>query len=273
VSQLVRLILLLSAMLTLIPAPVHAGAVLFIYPTHIIFEGNQRSAEITLTNRGDAIGTFETSWSDMVMTPEGGLVRHDGQSPWSIQPYVRYSPRRVTLDPGASQVIKIALRRSQEVAEGEYFSHFKVLILNSEDLDEAESGSSESAAAIRIQARTAIAVPIIWRNSREVPSASIEAVRVDTEINELVVDIKRQGALSVRGFLHVFSTAPDGTRTPLAEPAALIIYPGLENRTVNIRLNEGIRADDLPRHSDIFYTPDSDVTDKSIVYSSHALRP
>jgi len=35
--------------------------VLFIYPTLAMFEGKDRSATITLTNRGDAAGTFETS--------------------------------------------------------------------------------------------------------------------------------------------------------------------------------------------------------------------
>ncbi len=79
-------ILLLLAVLSLISTPpARADAVLFIYPTLVMFEGNQRSAEITLTNRGDQTGTFEMSWSDMTMTPEGGLAKFEGQAPWSVQ--------------------------------------------------------------------------------------------------------------------------------------------------------------------------------------------
>ena len=92
-------ILLLLALASLVPVPVRAGAILFIYPTIVLFEGNQRSAEITLTNRGDEAGTFEMGWSDMTMTPEGGLAKFEGQAPWSVRSYVRYSPRRVTLAP------------------------------------------------------------------------------------------------------------------------------------------------------------------------------
>ena len=156
--------------------PVHAwgGAVLFIYPTLIMFEGRERSATVTLTNRGDATGTFETSWSELEMTPEGGLLKVDGDTPWSVQPYVRYSPRRVTLEPSQSQVIKIALRRDLEAPEGEYFSHFRVLTLNSQDLGgetEAEVEPSETDAVIKITARSAVAIPIIWRNSQASPGS------------------------------------------------------------------------------------------------------
>ena len=57
-----RPILLLLATMSLVPALAKAGAVLFIYPTLVVFEGNERSATITITNRGDQTGTFEMSW-------------------------------------------------------------------------------------------------------------------------------------------------------------------------------------------------------------------
>jgi P pilus assembly chaperone PapD len=54
----------LLAIMSLVPALAQAGAVLFIHPTLVMFEGNERSAAITLTNRGDETGTFEMSWSN-----------------------------------------------------------------------------------------------------------------------------------------------------------------------------------------------------------------
>ena len=202
-------ILLLLAVISLAPAPARADAALSISPTLVTFEGNQRSATITLTNRGDETGTFEMSWTDMTMNADGGLVKYEGQAPWSMQPYVRYSPRRVTLAPMESQVIEIALRRGQDVPEGEYYSHFKVLMLNSED-PSAGKGDADvptAAAADSIELRTAdaipiaVAIPIVWRNSRATSSAAIESVRIDRDANKLVVDVRRHGELSVRGYL------------------------------------------------------------------------
>ncbi len=258
--------------------PVHAwaGAVLFIYPTMIMFEGGERSATITLTNRGDATGTFETSWSELEMTEEGGLIKFDGQPPWSVRPYVRYSPRRVTLEPSGSQVIKIALRREKEAPEGEYYSHFKVLTLNTEDLadDSKESvAAPDTNSGVTITARSAVAIPIIWRNSRAAPRATIESVDIDANINHLNVGVRRQGKLSVRGYLHVLGTTSDGTRSALAQSVPLIIYPSLDRRVTSITLNEGITADALPDDAEVFYASDLNVVNEDTILASYPVVP
>ena len=273
--HLINPILLLLGLMSLVPAPAKADAVLFIYPTFVVFEGNERSAEITLTNRGDQTGTFEMSWSDMTMTPEGGLMKHEGPAPWSVQPYVRYSPRRVRLAPAESQIVKIALRRGKDVPEGEYYAHFKVLTLNSEDPLAGEADADEPTAApdIIIKARTALAIPIIWRNSRATPSASIESVRIDRDTNKLTVAVRRHGLLSVRGYLHLFETAPDGSRSFLAEPVPLIIYPSIEVRTKIITLEDGVIADSLPRGTEVYFSPDLEITVRSTMFASYRIVP
>ncbi len=267
-------VLLLLAVLSLAPAPpVRADAVLFIYPTLIMFEGNQRSAEVTLTNRGDQTGTFETSWTDMIMTSEGGLRKYQGQAPWSVQSFVRYSPRRVTLAPSESQVIKIALRRGQDVPEGEYYSHFKVLTLNIEDSPAEQADADDRPSGVAIVARTAVAIPIIWRNSQATPSASIESVRIGPDANELTVVVRRYGQLSVRGYLHVLETAPDGARRSLAEPMPFIIYPSIVTRQTTITLNDGVMAGSLPHGTEVYYSSDLEITDRSTVFSSYPVVP
>ncbi len=258
-------------LLLLGPVSAWGGAVLFIYPTMIMFEGKERSATVTLTNRGDAAGTFETSWSELTMTDEGGLLKVDGDAPWSIQPYVRYSPRRVTLEPSDSQVIKIALRRDREAPEGEYYSHFKVLTLNTEDLDET-SEAPTSKAAVTIRARSAVAIPIIWRNSQSSPDATIESVDIDQEKNQLSVGVRRNGKLSVRGYLHVLGTAPDGTRSELAEPVPLIIYPSVDRRVTAITLNEGVTAA-LAEDTQVIYATELNLVTQDTILSSHPVVP
>ena len=240
-----------------LPSTAWSGAVLFIYPTMVMFEGNERSATLTLLNRGDAIGTFETSWSELSMGPEGGLTKVDGVAPWSIQPYVRYSPRRVRLEPGESQVIKIALRHDPDAPEGEYYSHFRVLTLNVEDLPDASDELVEPSAnetSVSIRARSAVAIPIIWRNSRTPPMASIEAVDIDPDENRLRVEVVRYGSVSVRGYLHLIGTLPDGKRGVLADPVPMVIYPTIGTRTASITLSEGLTTQMLGKGAEVVYT-------------------
>ena len=260
--------------MSLVPALAQAGAVLFIHPTLIMFEGNERSATITLANRGDETGTFEMGWTDMTMAPDGGLVKNEGPAPWSLQSYVRYSPRRVTLAPLESQVIRIAVRRGLDIAEGEYYSHFRVVTLNSEDPSASEEEDAEPvAAAVMIKARSAIAIPVVWRNSQATPDASIESVQIDRDANKLNVDVRRHGPLSVRGYLHVLETAADGTRNFLAEPVPLVIYPSLDARTMGIELNDGVIAANLSRSTEIYYSLDLEMNDKSIMIDSYSIVP
>ena len=273
--HIIRPILLLLAIMLLVRTLAQAGAVLFIYPTLLIFEGDERSGTITVTNRGDETGTFEMSWTDMTMNADGGLVKHEGEAPWSLQSYVRYSPRRVTLEPLESQVIRIAVRRGLDIPEGEYYSHFRVLTLNSEDpsanLNDAEE--QDTGAVITIAARSAVAIPIVWRNSQATSSASIDSVRIDPDANQLSVEVQRHGPLSVRGYLHLVETAADGTRSFLAEPVPLVIYPSLDARTMAIELHDGVFAGNLKRGTEVYYSPDLEMTDKSIVIDSYSIVP
>ncbi len=227
--------------------------VLLIHPTMVMFEGNVRSATINVINRGDGDGVFEINWIDYAMTPEGGLLKTDGLADWSIQPYVRYSPRRISLAPGETQIVKIAIRRQNDLAEGEYYSHFRVLTINP---NEAELGEdSETLTSVQVTARTATAIPIIWRNSDEEPAADIESVEFNAISGQLQVAVKRKGKISVRGFLHILGETEGGVETELADPTHFVIYANLDERTAKIALKPNVVAQPGTR---IIYTTDID---------------
>ena len=258
----------------LTPAAAQAdNAQLFIHPTIVTFAGRQRSATIDIVNRGGATGVFVIDWVDFAMTPEGGLAPWDEPAPWSVQPHVRYSPRRVTLEPGETQVIRIALRPDRTAADGEYYSHLRVLTLNGnvERLTEATANGASEPQGVTILARTAIAVPVIWRNSEAAPRAAIDSVEIDAEMQRLLVNVRRLGELSTRGFLHVVRTGSDGTRQAVTDPVPLVIYPTLQRRTVPIALKEGLGATLIGAGTEVIYSPDVDITSRHSSLASYRL--
>jgi len=244
-----------------------AKPVLLLHPTIVMLEGRTRAATINVVNRGDARGTFVVSWVDFAMTPEGGLRKLEQPPSWTLQPHVRYSPRRMTLDPGETQLVKIALRRSLDVSEGEYYSHFKVLTLSSEAVDDPVAmDNTGPARSVNIVARSAMAIPVIWRNTSAEPRAAIESVVFDPEDNlevkELLVGVRRFGDASVRGFLHVIRYGQGDIEIPVADPVPVVIYPSLDVRTVPVRLQAGFFADDLKKGVTIIYASSLDIDDK-----------
>lgn len=220
-----------------------AGAVLLIYPTQILFEGRTRSAEVMLTNQGDATGTFETSWMEMGMRPEGVLQQREADQ-WSIQPYIRYSPRRVTLGPGESQVIKIALRPDSTAPEGEYYTHLRILTLNQEDLEQEKDLPSAGQAGVSIRARSAVAIPVIWRNSDAEPKISIESAHLAPDTGQVAVTVRRSGTLSARAYLHVYDQRLDGSFQSVGGPVQVVIYPNLDTRIMRIPIDPNVELSD-----------------------------
>lgn len=252
-------IILLSAAL-LLPKIVWAGkAELFIRPTFVELTSRQRSATVTIVNQGDATGVFVISWMEIFMTPQGDLAIGDGVAPWSLQPHVRYSPRRVTLIPGETQLVKIALRRDKDVPDGEFYSHLKVVTLNDHErsaVDRKVAGDTPLRRTVTIETRSATAIPVIWRNSKSTPRATIESVEIDPDTSKVVVDVRRIGELSTRGYLHVVRTGTDGTRHELADPMPLVIYPTVERRVITVPLKADFCDADLGIETEVVYSHD-----------------
>ena len=256
----------------LAPLSAWAGASLVIHPTVVIFDGASRSASVNLTNHGNTVGTFEIGWVDFTMTPEGGLKKLAEPSPWSVRPHVRYSPRRTTLQPGELQLIKIALRPRRDAPEGEYFSHFRVLTIDDgTPVVEEDPEALATKTSVAVKARTALAIPIIWRNSNDEPAASIDSVEVNEAGKRLLVTVRRSGAVSLRGYVHVVAISAEGGPTALASPVPVVIYPNLDTRSVSVPLSEGVVASGLVAGSMVLVASNAEIPDVRSALASHPL--
>ncbi len=258
-----------AALLPLIPiADAAAQAQLFVHPTLVMFSGTHRNDVVHVVNQGDATGVFELEWRDSAMTPDGGLAAAGSDAPWSLQPLARFSPRRVTLRPGETQLVRIALRPTRDVAEGEYYSHLRVVTME-DNLEAALSAGNTGDEAITVKARTAIAIPVVWRNSDALPQATIESASLDPGRNLLVVELRRLGMLSTRGYLHVVTTEGNGVRA-VTDPVPMVIYPSAERRTAIIPLV--VAEGGTTARMQVIYTADPEMDSTSSAYSTFTIR-
>ncbi len=227
-------------------------ASLFLTPQSLIFDDKSRSQSVHVVNRGNRTGVFAVRWIDHTMTEEGRLFtwKDPAQSPYSLQPYVRYSPRRVTLKPGESQLIRIALKKPiDQIPAGEYFSHLNVVTLNKNVEEsirhyesEQETGSTHKASSIQVIARTGISIPVVWRHTDEKPAAKVDVIRLDKKSNQLELDIIRIGNVSTRGFIHVVHSK-GRMEERIIQPHPLVIYPNIQLRRIQLMLGEAALND------------------------------
>lgn len=238
-----------------------AGAGLFISAHELIFDKNTRSHALHITNRGDRTGVYAMSWVDHTMTEEGRLFtwKEPNQSPWSLQPYIRFSPRRVTLRPGESQRVRLVLKSNRsEFERGELFSHLKVLTLNSnlEATKKLSQSADKGSGGIEIKTRSAFKIPVVWR--KMLPSPKAKVTIEEKTSSTLTLNIQRIGQASNRGFLHVMHTLK-GEHRPLARVKPLVIYANIEKRLTTLNLDSP-----LPQQGslEIYYSKSKDNIDQ-----------
>jgi fimbrial chaperone protein len=218
------------------------GASLMLNPHSLIFTDKSRSQVVNVVNRGDRTGVFTVRWIDHFMSDEGKLSTWKGgePSPWSLKPHVRFSPRRVTLKPGESQVIRIALKKSSDkIPAGEFFSHLNVLTLNNnleESLREKRQPKNTSS-KISISTRSGISIPVIWRHTNEKSKAQVVIKSVDSVGNLIELDLIRGGSVSTRGYVHIVHKN-NSTQKQLITPLPIVIYANLEKRSLSVPLEE-----------------------------------
>jgi P pilus assembly chaperone PapD len=114
--QAVRI--LLAWLLLAVILPAHAD--LMLYPTRIVFEKNQRAAQIELINNGSKAATYRISLVNRRMTEDGRFEAAEAAAPGErfADDMLRFSPRQVRLEPGTTQTVRVMLRKPAELADG-----------------------------------------------------------------------------------------------------------------------------------------------------------
>jgi P pilus assembly chaperone PapD len=221
---------LLLAWLLLVPAgPAHAG--LMLYPTRIVFEKNQRAAQIELINDGGKPATYRISLVNRRMTEGGNFEAADSAAPGErfADDMLRFSPRQITLQPGTAQTVRVMLRKPAELLEGEYRSH-----LQFDKLPDAEGSTSiESQGAagkgigVVLNVLVGASVPVIVRHGATSANVSLShlALQKDGAQHDLLtLQFEREGNSSVYGDLNVTFTPRGGKPQALAQAGGIAVY-------------------------------------------------
>jgi fimbrial chaperone protein len=185
---------------------VHAS--LLISPMRVILNDRDRSAEVILINSSDKVRTYRLEWVEKRALPLGGYQDLNEQEsanfPTASQMF-RMSPKQVTLAPNQRQIVKLAARRPQGLANGEYRSHLKFTVLPDE-----KQLPTEQQAGIVLNLMLNYSIPVILRqgpiNSNvDIDSAKIEQSIVDGEVRyNIEVLMSRSGLSSAYGSIKAY---------------------------------------------------------------------
>jgi hypothetical protein len=259
------------------PAASANGANLNISPKRVTFDRNHRSATVYIFNQGSAPGTFDISFVDRVMTPDGQIlpvtdaetkpaIKEVADKVASAQSILQVAPRRVTLAPGQGQTIRLRITGTPaDTTATELRSHLTIATLPPRD-----AGTTAEAAAanpqtgqlrFQINALLGLSIPAIVRlgdldvrAGLENPHVSLEKLNGPNgpETPTLSLDLVRLGANSLFGNLEV--RVQGQPKSPvLGLSRGVGVYTEIGRRVMHIPLS---RAPAPGEHLEVTFTDD-----------------
>ncbi len=222
-----------------------AKADLTITPTHIVFDGRERFAAITLINTGDEQMTYQMGWRYFRMQETGPAYKSSETSvtEFDLSKHIVLTPRRVTLLPGAKQRIRLALRRPEEVPDGDYHAHlaFSPVVEVPDSLEQ-----EKPTAGIKIN--VGYTIPVVLRAGDI--DVNFDIADVGVIVNEktgkfkALINVNRSGGpYGAMAHLYVYHKGHSGGEEELVgELHNAHIFPEVNHRVFDVFLTKDIRA-------------------------------
>lgn len=234
------LALLVPALLAL-PLRAQAGAGdLLVSPARVTMDDKTRTAELILSNRGEATDTYRIRLIRMEMTPDGGLQEAKspaaGTDPTTL---IRYAPHQVTLEPGQTQVLRVMLRKPADLPDGEYRIHMLFQAIPS-DLADAGAPAKEKpkGVSIKLVPIIGLAVPVIVRQGAVSAKAGLADLRLEQAQGKVLAAFRltRSGNASVYGNLEATFQPKGAKAVSVGQMNGIAVYPPLDARNVKLPL-------------------------------------
>ncbi len=222
-------LLLAAAMLVAQPA----FADLMINPTRIVFDKNRRAAQIDLINDGAASATYRLVMVNRRMSDAGEFHAIDkaGTGEQFADAMLVYSPHQITLAPGAQQLVRVAVRKPEDLADGEYRSHlfFEKVAETTDDTDiEAIGRKRGGEVGVTLTALIGVSIPVIVRHGDTSATVAIDHLALDParagQTPLLSLQLNRSGSRSVYGDLSVSFKPHGGAEQLVGKAGGVAVY-------------------------------------------------
>jgi hypothetical protein len=240
--NLKNLVLAALGLVTLGIAAYPALATVTVTPMIAVIEGRNRYADINLINTSDKTESYQITWRFYKMKEGEGTYDNADASltDFDLSQHLVMTPRRVSIEPGGMQKIRLGLRlKGEPPAPGDYRAH--LMLMQDKDVNAAPvppQPLEKGKVMIGVGVNVGLSIPVVYR----VGESDVKAVigDVSRQINpnsgkiELLIPITREGEgrYGIYGDLKVMR---DGEM--LGEIANANIFDEVQTRVFKVVLN------------------------------------
>ena len=249
----------------------NADANLLVTPTRAELDNaSHRSSVFSLVNKGSSTARYNIYFEDKVQLTEGGY-RTVEDSKAVLSQFVRYSPRRVTLEPEQGTRVRMAVRLPKNTPVAEYRSYivFHQIPLTPIILSKASDDNADTF-SLSVTAYMRISIPVILRVGDLNGEVTIDTVTDEKAQASLNVTLTRQGQRSTYGDIELFvENITEGLvhleSVGSAKNAA--IYTELNKRSFQVKLSRELKkgTEVIVRYTESKTLKDAKIVEKRIV--------
>jgi P pilus assembly chaperone PapD len=211
------------------------AAAVTVSPSALFIDSRSRTGTLTLYNGGTLPEEVEVSFafgypvSDSAGTINVELRDTASAGEPSIVPWLRAFPRRLVLQPGQRQVLRVLVQPPADLAEGEYWGRVLVRARGGQPPIEQTNGDVR----VQLNVETVIATALMFRKGAVETGIAVQDARAEAtpEGVQLTVDVARQGTAAYLGRIRAQLVAPDGRVQGEVEDA-VAVYRTLRRRFV-----------------------------------------
>lgn len=215
-----------------------------VYPTRIVLNDTKRVADISLRHMGTKPARYKISLVFYRMKADGSMLLVE-KPETSVRPeehsalkLIRFSPRSVALTPNNEQVVRIMYAGPKDLADGDYRAHIYFEPLDEPEDDSQAGGKEKKAVTMHLQAKVAIAVPVIYKKGKTDSALTLTQLKVVKPPGKPVsysVTLKSSGNAFPFGDLFAIFTAPG--KEPVSVGVVRSISSYVPERTFSYDLN------------------------------------
>ena len=204
-------------------------------PTALFIESRSPTGTLTLYNSGNRPEEPEVTFafgypvSDAAGTVNVVLVDTAAAGEPSVVPWLRAFPRRLVLQPGQRQTLRVMVQAPPTLAAGEYWGR---VVVNSRG-GQVPVEQTQGEVRMQLEVETAIATTVLFRKGEVATGMAVRDARASLTEGGVAfsVDMERQGTGAFLGRVKAEVVAPGG-RVVAETEDAVAVYRTLRRRYI-----------------------------------------
>lgn len=176
-----------------------AFASVTVTPTILVLEGRDRYGDVNLVNTSDETTSYAVSWIYRKMLDGTGEyeVIDASTTPFDLGKHMVMTPRRVTIEPGGMQKIRLGLRlKGEPPPPGDYRAHIQMEEDSPPKVEMPDTPLEKGQAIVGVNINVGISIPVIYRVGESDATATIGDI--STQVNdrnqiEVKIPVTRSG--------------------------------------------------------------------------------